>query len=1539
MPVTVGPRLYWNTASPTGNWRNNYLAQQALRRAQASGVTDLSGVSTGPADIFVTATDAMFDGDIATRAFVQARDATDTMFGGDTATGALNRPRSATDAMFGGDAATRAVMTPQRSASDALFGGDTATRLGAFGRSASDSLLGTDSATGQAGKPRTATDALLGGDTATRSSTRVRSATDSLLGGDTATRVVAQPRTAADALLGTDTANAGAVTRARTAVDSLLGGDTATRSVLVFSRTTTDTLFAFKLVASSPDVTHNAQTPDLAVDRNVATWWQPRSTLAVGAYNPSLILDRGAGSGPFSSVRVQWYPDAQFIGTDYTIETSPDSSTWTVVRTIVGNSAQDRTLTFTQSTARYVRILVTGKNADTDPNYANLAIVEFSAESDTATRAVAQPRTATDSLLGGDTATRGALTRQRTATDLLLGGDTATRLVAQPRAAVDVLLGADVASRGAITRARTAADVLLGGDTATRSSTRVRSAVDVLLGGDTASRSAPQARSATDSILGADTATRDPLTRARTATDVLIGADAATAKRTVSRAATDALLVSDTATRAATTRARTAVDVLVGADAATRVRPLARTVADALLGSDTADTLFSTIQFDTSSSSAWTTTTTSRTVNTAPFATGSLMLVFGMLWAAPGDNTTTMTGWTRDIDHDDAILDMHVVLFHRVKQAGDTTFTMNLGASIASGELVIVSYTGQHPSAPVEGAAANDHTTTSTSFVSPTATPGGPGRWVVVAPAPNSATTTPRTITPDSELTERAEQGETLHGTNLEVADSAGPVTVAAHSYTGVANGTVSNDSATMLVFVVPRPTPTNLSRTAADALLVSDAAVVRVTLPRVVTDLLLGTDTPSRTLITARTATDRLLVSDAATRLAAFGRTASDTLTGADTATRAAPRARTATDRLLVSDSATSTVTGGGNRVATDALIGSDTATRAVTRPRTATDALLGSDVASRLVVRARSAVDQLLGSDIATRAISLARSAVDALLGTDSAIGQAGKARTTTDHLLVSDTATKAPATRARSATDALVGTDVAVRGTTHPARTTTDHLLGTDSARAARIFVRVAADHLFGGDVANPARIFPRLVADALFGGDTVSITTAILIFRFANEVLAPPTDAATRHVDYVRQSSEAIPLHEWVYRNGMTFYRTAGDTFSTSDTAAQTYLRAIQEILPIPTDVAIATRIFMRALSESAPAVDSVTRNMTMTRAVEESTPVADEYFDRGVWLTFPINVGTNGTVTIKATRITGTNTVLSGIFLGDAGPPISIAPQGSWVGTYGSDGYAIGSWYGGGVGDLVSLPPGASLSFDQGSRYSWEAPVDDVRALQSPDQSERRATTWYDNNEVRLTLSLPAGYRGNLHLYALDWDGVPIGNGRRQAITVDDGHGPQTINIGSGPQRKLISVRSLTENAPTPSESITGVVLRVRHANEILVSPLDIAVGTLHRRTPDFGPPVVTVVPSKTKISRIDGYDEVTLTITFDRPVSAWVVRVGSEVYTSGEEMAAWHENGGGPVTSATATIGPEGLLHGLNKVKVFAQSAADDEWSGATHPV
>jgi hypothetical protein len=237
------------------------------------------------------------------------------------------------------------------------------------------------------------------------------------------------------------------------------------------------------------------------------------------------------------------------------------------------------------------------------------------------------------------------------------------------------------------------------------------------------------------------------------------------------------------------------------------------------------------------------------------------------------------------------------------------------------------------------------------------------------------------------------------------------------------------------------------------------------------------------------------------------------------------------------------------------------------------------------------------------------------------------------------------------------------------------------------------------------------------------------------------------------------------------------------------------------------------------------------------------------FNQGAWLSYPISVSAGGTVTVMVNRTAGANAVLSGIFLGEGGSPpaatMASAPQGSWVGKLGSAGYDLAGWDGSG-GDVAYLPK-ASLSLAQGSRWQWAQNTSDPRALSDPGALTRNAGTYYDPNQIKLTLTPRAGYTGTLHLYAVDWDH----GGRREIITVNG----QSAVLGEFSEGGWVS---FPISVPA-FEPVTITVDRTAGANAVLSGIFLGEAGT---------PPGPTVASA---------------------PQGAWVNAVGS----AGYDLAGW----------------------------------------------
>ncbi len=94
--------------------------------------------------------------------------------------------------------------------------------------------------------------------------------------------------------------------------------------------------------------------------------------------------------------------------------------------------------------------------------------------------------------------------------------------------------------------------------------------------------------------------------------------------------------------------------------------------------------------------------------------------------------------------------------------------------------------------------------------------------------------------------------------------------------------------------------------------------------------------------------------------------------------------------------------------------------------------------------------------------------------------------------------------------------------------------------------------------------------------------------------------------------------------------------------------------------------------------------------------------------------------------------------------GGADPRCSPRPRATgWH--YGANGYDLGANDGIG-GDLTHCQ--TRRYADEGARYVWDWCTSDPRALQNPDQTTRTAATYYDADQIIVTLPFTNAYSGN-----------------------------------------------------------------------------------------------------------------------------------------------------------------------------------------------
>ena len=156
-------------------------------------------------------------------------------------------------------------------------------------------------------------------------------------------------------------------------------------------------------------------------------------------------------------------------------------------------------------------------------------------------------------------------------------------------------------------------------------------------------------------------------------------------------------------------------------------------------------------------------------------------------------------------------------------------------------------------------------------------------------------------------------------------------------------------------------------------------------------------------------------------------------------------------------------------------------------------------------------------------------------------------------------------------------------------------------------------------------------------------------------------------------------------------------------------------------------------------------------------------------------TAPAVIAAAQTVTVTAMNTTGT-TATAAIALVPSAAGASAATflqydsttQGSWIGTYGADGYSLA----GGNQLLPSYDP--AFTPQNSSSWTWAYTTTDPRALEANSQGGGFAATWYATPTFSFDVNLTDGQSHQVALYLLDWDS----QGRIETVQVLDANSNQ-----------------------------------------------------------------------------------------------------------------------------------------------------------------
>ncbi len=188
------------------------------------------------------------------------------------------------------------------------------------------------------------------------------------------------------------------------------------------------------------------------------------------------------------------------------------------------------------------------------------------------------------------------------------------------------------------------------------------------------------------------------------------------------------------------------------------------------------------------------------------------------------------------------------------------------------------------------------------------------------------------------------------------------------------------------------------------------------------------------------------------------------------------------------------------------------------------------------------------------------------------------------------------------------------------------------------------------------------------------------------------------------------------------------------------------------------------LYVLDLQSSPARVEQIQISDALTGTVLSTETVSS--FTGGVYLNWKMS----GDVVITITRESGVNAVLSGIFI-DPPPQASSATflqtdtttRGSWIGTYGAQGYDV-------IGDTPSLSPYATVTPSGELTHVWAASSTAPQALQNPGGSGRIEAAWYATTSFTVNLDLTDGQAHDVELYVLDLQSSPA---RVEQIQISD----------------------------------------------------------------------------------------------------------------------------------------------------------------------
>lgn len=541
--------------------------------------------------------------------------------------------------------------------------------------------------------------------------------------------------------------------------------------------------------------------------------------------------------------------------------------------------------------------------------------------------------------------------------------------------------------------------------------------------------------------------------------------------------------------------------------------------------------------------------------------------------------------------------------------------------------------------------------------------------------------------------------------------------------------------------------------------------------------------------------------------------------------------------------------------------------------------------------------------GEDTLVRTSILTRTAADSAPASDSAVRSLALPRSPMDTAPAVDDGTRLPIIFARSAADTLAEpTDgTATREGTF-GRTPSDSAPADDAATRYASRSRTSDDTAPADDAVASSATLTRTSEDWTYGPTVTEATGQIFAFRTPDDD-APATDSASQNALRERTTADTAAASD-ALSSYLIRYRSGADSAPATDESDSwsLLLRVTDDSAPAEDSLDSPT-LRQRTTTDEAGADDSALRHLTTPREATDSV----EVFEVGdATASLVRSSDDEAPVDDVATHVP----VYPRTASDEVSVPTDVADRGSIA--------------------FLRTSDDSAPAVDDGYRY----PATRVRSTEDTITDVTDAATRVDSlfrSGADSAPSADAATRVDL-LFRSSEDTAPADDSASPASTHYRDALSEVPEVTDEAIRVVGYLRDAADEAPIEDGPVQVASTLARLVDDTAELPApDWVYFVIKGKEPHISPEVTITSVSRVKVSLNSGYAEAVVRFAFDKPVTEWVLRLGSSSRIDGIEVAS--ESSSIPFQMAEAIVPASVLRRGSNTLTIYARSF-DGYWSG-----